>query len=268
MSGARREVVTMTSSMTRRGLLGLGAGTLGALIVSQLPASAAPARRASVARAFGQEASADLLSLPLLDYGTGALEPYIDKATMEIHYGKHHQAYIDNLNKLVTENPELASIDPYAAMLDLAVIPETFRQAFRNNFGGHINHTVFWQLMTPNSLDPSPALVHAIARDFGSIEEMQAAVTDAGLKRFGSGWVWVVSNGGTLSVVSTPNQDNPLMDGSGFPILGIDVWEHAYYLKYQNKRADYLAAWWNVVNWHTVDQFYMLAAETQATPGT
>jgi Fe-Mn family superoxide dismutase len=257
----------MTSPVTRRGLLGLGVGTLGALVASHLPARAAPVGRSSVASAFGQDASADPFTLPLLDYGTGALEPFIDKATMEIHHGKHHQAYIDNLNKLVTENPDLAEIDLFAAMLDLTLIPETFRQTFRNNFGGHMNHTVFWQLMTPNSLDPSPALVDAIKRDFGSIEEMQAAVNEAGLKRFGSGWVWVVSNGGTLSVVSTPNQDNPLMDGSGAPILGIDVWEHAYYLKYQNKRAEYLAAWWNVVNWYSVDQLYTLAMEDMAEPG-
>ncbi len=136
----------------------------------------------------------------------------------------------------------------------------------RNNLGGHVNHTIYWELMTPKSLEPSQALVDAITRDFGSIEQMQAAVNEAGLKRFGSGWAWVVSNSGILSVTSTPNQDNPVMDGAGFPIIGIDVWEHAYYLKYQNKRADYLTAWWNLINWRTVDQLYSLAQEASATP--
>jgi Fe-Mn family superoxide dismutase len=145
-------------------------------------------------------------------------------------------------------------MDVWTVLTDLTVVPEAIRATVRNNLGGHINHSHFWQLMTPTSVDPTPGLIEAIERDLGSVEEMQAAVNEAGLKRFGSGWAWVVSNGGTLSVLSTPNQDNPLMDGAGVPIIGIDVWEHAYYLKYQNKRADYLTAWWNVINWEVVDR--------------
>ena len=139
-------------------------------------------------------------------------------------------------------------------------MPEEIRTAVRNNGGGHFNHSMFWEIMTPDATELASALADGIANDFGSVEEMQAAVTDAGLKRFGSGWSWLVASGGTLSVVSTPNQDNPLMDGSGTPILGIDVWEHAYYLQYQNRRADYLAAWWEVVNWDAVAERYAAAS--------
>jgi Fe-Mn family superoxide dismutase len=211
------------------------------------------------------------LVLEPLPYGFAALEPHIDQMTMEIHYGKHHQTYVDNLNKLVAEHPELAELeDPFQALVDPTLIAEEIRPAFRNNLGGHVNHQAFWHLMTPDSLDPSPRLLDAINRDFGSVEEMQAAVNDGGLKRFGSGWTWLVSDAaGVLSVVSTPNQDNPLMDGgTSLPILGIDVWEHAYYLKYQNRRADFLTAWWNVVNWETVDMYYGWVFESEATPGS
>jgi Fe-Mn family superoxide dismutase len=263
---ARKEVVTMTVPSTRRAFLGLAAGTIGALVSSRMPALAAPARPVSADRSLGQEILAGPFTLPLLDYATYALEPHIDQRTMEIHHGKHHQAYIDNLNKVVVEHPEIAELDVWSVLTDLTIVPEAARQAVRNNLGGHVNHTVYWELMTPKSLDPSTDLVDAIKRDFGSIEEMQAAVNEAGLKRFGSGWAWVVSNGGALSVVSTPNQDNPIMDGQGFPIIGIDVWEHAYYLSYQNKRADYLTAWWNLVNWRTVDTLYGYSLDATATP--
>jgi Fe-Mn family superoxide dismutase len=138
-------------------------------------------------------------------------------------------------------------------------LPEDVRAGVRNNLGGHVNHAFFWTLMTPNSLDPSAELVSAIERDFGSMEDMQAAVNEAGLKRFGSGWTWLVVQNNRLAVISTPNQDNPMMDGAGIPILGIDVWEHAYYLNYQNRRADYLTAWWNVVDWFTVSHAYEMA---------
>ena len=257
----------MTLPSTRRGFLGLAAGTLGALVASRIPVAAYPGRPLAGLRSANQDAATGPFSLPLLDYATTALEPHIDQMTMEIHHGKHHQAYIDNLNKIVAEHPDLASLDPFEILRDLTLVPEAVRAAVRNNLGGHANHSVFWKLMTPKSLDPSQILVDAINRDFGSMEEMQAAVNDAGLKRFGSGWVWVVSNAGVLSVVSTPNQDNPVMDGSGLPVIGIDVWEHAYYLKYQNKRADYLAAWWNVINWRTVDLAYGWSTELEATPG-
>jgi superoxide dismutase, Fe-Mn family len=256
----------MTVPSTRRAFLGFTAGTIGALVASRMPAIAAPVNPVTTARALGQETLAGPFTLPPLDYATNALEPTIDQMTMEIHHGKHHQAYIDNLNKIVAENPEIAGLEPFAVLADLTLIPEAIRTGVRNNLGGHFNHILYWELMTPKSQAASAELSEAIARDFGSVEEMQVMVNEAGLKRFGSGWVWVVSNGGALSVVSTPNQDNPLMDGSGFPVLGIDVWEHAYYLKYQNKRADYLAAWWNVVNWYTASDLYNWSMATEATP--
>jgi superoxide dismutase, Fe-Mn family len=186
---------------------------------------------------------------------------------MEIHHGKHHQTYVDNLNALVAQHPELLELeDLFQALEDPTLIAEDIRPAFRNNMGGHINHTALWALMTPTSGDPNQVLLDAIHRDFGSMDAMRTAVNDAGLKRFGSGWTWLVSDeGGILSVVSTPNQDNPLMDDSGYPILGIDVWEHAYYLNYQNKRADYLEAWWSVVNWDTVAVHYGRATGALAT---
>jgi Fe-Mn family superoxide dismutase len=264
VSGVEKEVVIMTVPSTRRAFLGFTAGTLGTLVASRIPAVAGPGRTTAAARSLAQETLAGPFTLPLLDYASHALEPHIDQMTMEIHHGKHHQAYIDNLNKVVAENPEIAGLDPFAVLVDLTLIPDAIRTSVRNNLGGHFNHTLYWELMTPKSLAASAELSDAIARDFGSVEEMQAAVNEAGLKRFGSGWVWLVSNGGALSVVSTPNQDNPIMDGSGFPVIGIDVWEHAYYLKYQNKRADYLAAWWNVVNWYAASDLYAWSMEPGA----
>jgi Fe-Mn family superoxide dismutase len=246
----------MTLPTRRRDLLGLAAGTIGALVAARHSVGAAPVAASSRIMSHDLDALAGPFTLPALDYATDALEPYIDKMTMEIHHGKHHQAYIDNLNKIVAGNPEIAELEVYSVLTDLTLIPELIRPAVRNNLGGIINHDGYWQYMTPERTEVTPELGEAIARDFGSVEAMQAAVTEGGLKRFGSGWVWVVSNGGVLSVISTANQDNPIMDGLGVPILGIDVWEHAYYLKYQNRRADYLAAWWNVVNWVVVDREY------------
>lgn len=198
-------------------------------------------------------------TLPELSYAFDALVPSIDAMTMEIHHGKHHQAYVDNLNRAVADYPDLQGLTIEELISDLDAIPEEIRTAVQNNGGGHYNHTMFWEIMTPDATEPSAELAEAIANDLGSVEEMQAAVVDAGLKRFGSGWSWLVSSDGALSVVSTPNQDNPLMDGSGTPILGIDVWEHAYYLQYQNRRADYLAAWWEVVNWSAVSERFAAA---------
>jgi len=246
----------MTIPVTRRGLLGLTAGTLGALAVNRTRALAVPGRPFVGKHLLAQDSLAGPFVLPELEYPDDALEPHIDAMTMEIHHTKHHQTYIDNLNKVISEHPEIQDLEPYAVLADLTLIPEAIRPAVRNNLGGDINHTLFWQFMTPLSTEPSQILLDAIKRDFGSLEEMQAAVTDAGLKRFGSGWTWVVSDEGRLSVMSTPNQDNPVMEGPGTPIIGIDVWEHAYYLKYQNKRADYLAAWWNVANWQMIDTLY------------
>ncbi len=190
------------------------------------------------------------LTLPDLPYDHAALEPTIDARTMEIHHGKHHQAYVDNANKAL-EGTEWADRPVEEILADLDALPEDKRTAVRNNAGGHANHSLFWEIMGPNGGgEPSGALGEAVA-SLGGLDSLKEQVNDAGVKRFGSGWTWVVADGGSLSVMSTPNQDSPLMEGKT-PILGIDVWEHAYYLNYQNRRPDYLAAWWNVVNWDAV----------------
>jgi Fe-Mn family superoxide dismutase len=189
--------------------------------------------------------------LPPLPYDYDALEPTIDGETMRLHHDKHHQAYVDNLNKAL-EGTEWADRPVEEVITNLEALPEDRRAAVRNNGGGHVNHTFFWQIMKPNGGgDPSGALETAIRETFGDPDELKAQVNDAGVKRFGSGWTWLVANGGALEIVSTPNQDSPLMDGK-IPVLGIDVWEHAYYLKYKNRRPDYLAAWWDVVNWEEI----------------
>jgi len=194
-------------------------------------------------------------TLPALPYPKDALEPYIDALTMEIHHGRHHQAYVDNLNKALAGDAALEAKSLEALLADLGSVPEAIRAAVRNNGGGHWNHSFFWELMAPNAGGtPTGALADAIASAFGSFDDFKAKLEAAGLARFGSGWAWLTVNGGRLEIVSTPNQDNPLMGKAvagceGAPILGVDVWEHAYYLKYQNKRADYLKAWWNVVDW-------------------
>ena len=194
-------------------------------------------------------------SVPDLAYPFDALEPHIDARTMEIHHDKHHAAYVNNLNAALEGTPWAdQSLD--AVLTSLDSIPEDKRMAVRNNGGGHANHTLFWEIMGPNGGgDPSGDLGDAIADAFGGVSELKAAVNDAGVKRFGSGWTWLVWDGTGLAVKSTPNQDTPVMDGQA-PILGIDVWEHAYYLNYQNRRPDYVAAWWNVVNWDEVARRY------------
>ena len=192
-------------------------------------------------------------TLPQLPYAYDALEPYIDKETMQIHHGKHHQAYVDNLNKAIagTEN-ENKSLDTLVAEAG------KLSPAIRNNGGGHWNHSFFWEILGPNAAkSPSGKVSDAINSAFGSFDALKEKMNAAGLTRFGSGWAWLIAKDGKLEVSSTPNQDNPLMDVAevkGTPILGVDVWEHAYYLKYQNKRADYLAAFWNVVNWDKVNE--------------
>lgn len=190
-----------------------------------------------------------------LPYAFSALEPHIDARTMEIHWGKHHATYVKNLNDIATKEPSIAGKTPEYLVQNINAIPESVRTAIRNNGGGHYNHTLFWKLMKPNGGgEPTGALAEKIRADFGSFSAFQTQFNEAGTKRFGSGWVWLVrGRDGKLAIVSTPNQDNPLMDGQ-FPILGNDVWEHAYYLKYQNRRADYLKAWWNVVNWQAVGE--------------
>jgi Fe-Mn family superoxide dismutase len=190
-------------------------------------------------------------SVPPLAYDFAALEPHIDARTMEIHHDKHHAAYVTNLNAAL-EGSDLMDQPIDSILANLDAVPEDKRMAVRNNGGGHANHTLFWEIMGPNGGgEPSGALAEAIASTFGGTDELKAAVNDAGVKRFGSGWSWLVWDGSGLSVMSTPNQDTPVMEGKT-PILGIDVWEHAYYLNYQNRRPDYLAAWWNVVDWNAV----------------
>jgi Fe-Mn family superoxide dismutase len=191
--------------------------------------------------------------VPPLPYDYGALEPHIDEQTMRVHHDKHHQAYVDNANKAL-EGTEWADKSVDQVLANLELLPEDIRTAVRNNAGGHANHTFFWEIMsTDGGGEPSGALADAINDTFDSFDALKALVNDTGVKRFGSGWTWLVHDGTGLAVYSTANQDSPISN-SDTPLLGIDVWEHAYYLKYQNRRPDYLAAWWNVVNWDAVAQ--------------
>lgn len=197
--------------------------------------------------------------LPELPYAYDALEPHIDKETMNIHHTKHHNTYVTNVNAALEGHDDLSSKSVEELISDLNAVPEDIRTAVRNNGGGHANHSLFWQLLTPNGTGaPSGALAEAIESKFGSFDEFKTKFENAGKTRFGSGWAWLVLSNGELEVTSTANQDSPLMDGKT-PILGVDVWEHAYYLKYQNKRPDYLAAFWNVVNWDEVSKRYEAA---------
>jgi Fe-Mn family superoxide dismutase len=192
-------------------------------------------------------------TLPPLPYAPNALEPHIDAQTMEIHHGKHHNAYVTNLNAALEKAPEFQNTPIDELLRNLNTVPEAIRTAVRNNGGGHWNHSQFWRWMAPNAGGaPSGKLADAINSAFGDFEKFKEQFNAAGAGRFGSGWVWLVNDGGKLSITSSPNQDNPLMDGKSAPILGLDVWEHAYYLKYQNRRPDYMKAWWNVVNWPEV----------------
>ncbi|HVQ42755.1 MAG TPA: superoxide dismutase [Vicinamibacterales bacterium] len=191
--------------------------------------------------------------LPSLPYDAAALEPHIDAQTMQIHHGKHHNAYVTNLNAALEKHPDLQGKSADDLVRDLAAVPEAIRTAVRNNGGGHVNHTMFWEIMGPGKGGaPSGKIAEAINATFGSFDSFKDQMNKGGAGRFGSGWVWLVDNGGKLAVESTANQDNPIMEGKK-AIMGIDVWEHAYYLKYQNRRPDYLAAWWNVVNWDAVN---------------
>jgi superoxide dismutase, Fe-Mn family len=193
-------------------------------------------------------------TLPPLPYPSDALEPYIDKQTMEIHHGKHHNAYVTNLNAALEKHPELQSKSVEDLLRGINSVPDDIRTAVRNNGGGHANHSMFWQIMGPKAGGPpSGAVADAIASSFGSFDKLKEEFKKAAAGRFGSGWAWVISSGNKLTVESTPNQDSPLMEGKK-PVFGIDVWEHAYYLKYQNRRPEYIDAWWNVVNWAEINK--------------
>ena len=197
--------------------------------------------------------------LPPLPYPKEALEPHIDAQTMEIHHGKHHAAYVTNLNKAIAGKADLEKKSIEDLISNMTAIPEDIRGVVRNNGGGHANHSLFWRIMGPNAGGaPTGKIGDDIKSTFGSFETFKEKLEAAGTGRFGSGWAWLVVKGGKLEITSTANQDNPLMEGAK-PVLGVDVWEHAYYLKYQNKRADYLKAWWNVVNWNEVNKIYEAA---------
>jgi Fe-Mn family superoxide dismutase len=196
-------------------------------------------------------------TLPPLPFPSDALEPNIDKQTMEIHHGKHHAAYVNNLNKALEQAPQLAgkSLEELLAN-NLSIVPEPIKTAVRNNAGGHHNHSLFWEILNPAG-KPGPAPVGqfgtAISNAFGSVDQFKEKFTTAATTRFGSGWAWLIRKAGKLEIISTANQDSPVMDGA-YPVIGLDVWEHAYYLKYQNRRPDYIGAWWNVVNWKVADE--------------
>jgi Fe-Mn family superoxide dismutase len=196
-------------------------------------------------------------TLPPLPFAPDALEPYIDKATMEIHHGKHHAAYVTNLNKALEQAPQLAgkSIEDLLAS-NLAIVPEAIKTPVRNNGGGHHNHSLFWEILNPAGKPgtvPVGHLASAINSTFGSFDAFKEKFAAAGTTRFGSGWAWLIKKSGKIEIISSANQDSPLMDGT-FPVIGLDVWEHAYYLKYQNRRPDYIAAFWNVINWKVADE--------------
>ncbi len=192
--------------------------------------------------------------VPALPYDYAALEPYIDEATMKLHHDKHHQTYVTNLNGAIEKHPELASKSPEDLIKDLASIPEDVRKVVQNNGGGHVNHTMFWEIMKPKGGgEPAGEIAGLINDAFGTFDDFKKQFNETTAKQFGSGWGWLVLKGGKLEILTTANQDNPISQGL-YPILGNDVWEHAYYLKYQNKRPDYLAAWWNTVNWEAVNQ--------------
>lgn len=236
--------------LSRREALYTGLGSLAALWLmpwqSALAQAAAPAPDGPY-------------KLPPLAYEFSALEPHIDARTMEIHHNKHHQAYIDNANRLLADQPELAKLSPEDLLKNLDKAPESIRTGLRNNVGGHVNHSLFWLMMSPKGGGkPSGELAEAIDKKFGSFEEFQKQFNEAATKRFGSGWAWLVLKDGKMEIISSANQDAPVMDGL-VPLLGLDVWEHAYYLKYQNRRPDYIKEWWNVVNWDFVSEQFKKA---------
>lgn len=237
-----------TPPITRRDALKIiGAG----VAVAGLGLSKTIAAEAAASPGLGWE-------LPKLSYAYAALEPHIDARTMEIHHTKHHQAYITNAKNLLKDHPALLARGPEALVRDLAGVPEALRTGIRNNAGGHVNHSFFWPLLAPGGGAPAGALGEAVAAAFGSMDGLKKQFADAAMKRFGSGWAWLSLKGDKLTIHSTANQDSPLSDGLT-PVLGLDVWEHAYYLHYQNRRADYVAAFWNVLNWTQAETNYAAA---------
>ena len=200
--------------------------------------------------------------VPPLPYDYAALEPHIDEATMKLHHDKHHAAYVQKLNGAVEKHPELGKQSPEELIKNLSKVPEDVRGVVRNNGGGHLNHSMFWEIMKPKGGgDPTGPIADQIKKDFGSFNDFKTQFEEKTAAQFGSGWGWLVWSGGKLSIVTTPNQDNPITEGK-YPVLGNDVWEHAYYLKYQNKRPDYLKAWWNTVNWDKVNERFATAQKS------
>ena len=200
--------------------------------------------------------------VPALPYDYAALEPHIDEATMKLHHDKHHAAYVTKLNGAVEKHPELGKHTPEELIKNLATLPEDVRTVIRNNGGGHLNHSMFWEIMKPKGGgDPTGSIADQIKKDFGSFNDFKTQFEEKAAAQFGSGWGWLVWSGGKLAIVTTPNQDNPITEGK-YPVLGNDVWEHAYYLKYQNKRPDYLKAWWNTVNWDKVNERFATAQKS------
>ncbi len=250
-----------SDSVSRRAALktlGAGAAVLGLGAVANRGWSGQAAAPAAGAVGAGS-ATPQPFTLPKLDYGYDALAPHIDARTMEIHHSRHHQAYITNANNALAAHPALSSQSGEAILKNLAGVPEAIRTTLRNNVGGHVNHAFFWKTMSPRAGGaPQGELAAAIGKTFGTVDAFKAQFKDAAMKRFGSGWAWLVVKQGTLAVTSTANQDSPLSDGAT-PVLGVDVWEHAYYLHYQNRRDEYLTAFWNVVNWQQVAAHYAAA---------
>jgi len=221
-------------------LLGLGAVTVNSLGASDAAPVSSPAS--------STHDEPQPFVLPKLNFNYEALEPHIDARTMEIHHTKHHQAYVTNANKALADHPELRALTASQLLHDLSTVPESIRGAVRNNVGGHANHSFFWRLLTPGGGSLDGELAAVITKAFGSVDAFKTQFSDAAMKRFGSGWAWLAVKDGGLKILSTANQDSPLSEGA-VPVIGLDVWEHAYYLHYQNRRADYVAAFWNVVNW-------------------
>lgn len=256
------------NSLSRREALktlGTGAALLSLGLIAP-PAKAAdapaaqPAAPEPAAPAPDASPSSYPFSLPPLGYAFDALEPHIDARTMEIHYTKHHQGYVTNANRLIADAPQYKSLPAEEILRGLTKVPRKYRDLY-NNLGGHVNHMLFWRVIGPQeNKAPGPELFHAINRTFGSFETFKTKFADAAFKRFGSGWAWLSLKGGSLTITTTANQDSPLSEGLT-PLLGVDVWEHAYYLHYQNRRIDYLTAFWNVVNWRAVDANYAAAVK-------